>query len=221
LKYAAVAELVAGIPHTTPEKGLLLYDAVLRNRFSRCLELGFACGVGSSYIAAALDENNVGSLVSVDLPVARDRKPQAPDLLKRIGLSHRVSFVFHELGYNWYLMAAIEAGQRFDFCFLDGAHTWDVDGLAFALLDLVLVPGGMIVFDDLDWTYATSPTLANVPAPEQMRQTPGIRKVVELLVKPHPNFQWIEEKYGLGIACKRSKSEGPPAGSDCASKPPQ
>ena len=60
-----------------------------------------------------------------------------------------------------FLMRAIEAGHKYDFCFIDGAHTWDTDGFAFCLVDRMLRPGGWIIFDDLNWTHAHSPTLAN------------------------------------------------------------
>jgi predicted O-methyltransferase YrrM len=101
-------------------------------------------------------------------------------------------------------MDAIENNRKFDFCFLDGAHTWDVDGLAFTLVSKVLKPNGIIIFDDLDWCYARSPSMKNVQAPEQMRQTPGVRKIVELLVKPHPDFEWLGEFSDMGITKKIS-----------------
>ncbi|SHN64967.1 class I SAM-dependent methyltransferase [Erythrobacter sanguineus] len=200
MKFNEVSKLVAGIPHTTAEKGKVLYDIIIENKFINCLELGFACGVGASYISAALDENGRGRLTSVDTPAAKTRSPIANDLIKRVGLEAYSEFVFHELGYNWFLMDAIEKGSRFDFCFLDGAHTWDVDALAFTLVSKVLTPRGFIIFDDLDWTYASSPTMKNAPAPELMRKTAGVRKVVDLLVKPHREFEWLGEVAGMGIA---------------------
>ncbi|MBB1249812.1 class I SAM-dependent methyltransferase [Rhizobium sp. G21] len=180
MKFSDIASRVNGIPHTTVEKGRLIYETILENRLKNTLELGFACGVGSCYIAGALDELGEGSLVSVDMPNARDRVPTGPELSRSIGLDAYIQFVFHELGYNWFLMDAVAENKSFDFCFLDGAHTWDVDALAFYLTDLVLIPGGVIIFDDLDWCYAKSPTWGKVDAPELLRQTAGVRKVVEL-----------------------------------------
>jgi predicted O-methyltransferase YrrM len=203
MKLADVTAIVSGIPHATPAQGKIIYDSIYSNGFKSCIELGFAHGVGSSYIAAALDElGQGGRLTSIDLPFARDRNPAAPDVIARTGLAHYVDFIFHELGYNWYLMEAIEQQKRFDFCFLDGAHTWDVDALAFTLVDKLLLPGGLIIFDDLDWTYAASPTMSKVEAPEQMRRTAGIRKVVELLVKQNPGYRWLGEAQGMGAAQK-------------------
>lgn len=203
MKLTEISTLVKRIPHTGPEKGAVIYEAIRQNRFQSCLELGFACGAGSSYIAAALDENGGGRLTAVDMPVARERRPSGPELLDRVGLAGYVDFVFHELGYNWFLIDALESGTRYDFCFLDGAHTWDVDALAFLIVAKILKPGGIIIFDDLDWTYAKSPTMKDKPVPDRVRTTPAIRKIVELLVQPNADFEWLGEKEGLGLARRR------------------
>lgn len=194
---------LAGIPHTTPAKGRIIHNAVQASRFTKCLELGFASGVGSAYIAAALDNNGAGHLTSVDTKNALKRQPLASETLARLKLDHRVDLVFHEVSYTWFLMDALESKKTFDFCFLDGAHTWDVDGLAFFLVEKLLEPGGMIIFDDLDWTYAKSPTLSGIPAPEIVRTSAGVRKIFELLVKTHPNMINIREEEGMGIVEKR------------------
>jgi predicted O-methyltransferase YrrM len=201
--YGTLATALRGIPHTTAEKGLIIHNAVLKGKFKNCLELGFASGVGSSYIAGALDANRGGRLTSVDTKEALRRKPLASETLAKLQLEKYVELVFHEISYTWFLMDAIEKGKKFDFCFLDGAHTWDVDGLAFFLVEKVLSPGGMIIFDDLDWCYATSPTMKDVPAPELFRKTAGVRKIFELLVKQHPNMTNFREEHGMGIAEKR------------------
>ncbi|MGL5811605.1 MAG: hypothetical protein ACRCYQ_16820, partial [Nocardioides sp.] len=52
--------------------------------------------------------------------------------------------------------------------------------------------GAWVLFDDLDWTYATSPTLSQTELvrsmPEDERNTPQIGKVFELLVKQHSGY---------------------------------
>jgi predicted O-methyltransferase YrrM len=68
---------------------------------------------------------------------------------------------------------------RFDLCYLDGAHNWFVDGLAFFLVHRLLKPGGWIIFDDVDWTYESSPTLKDT---EDVRKMPEdrVEKVVQI-----------------------------------------
>lgn len=78
-------------------------------------------------------------------------------------------------------------GLRFDYVYIDGAHTWAVDGFAFLLCDMLLKPGGCIEFDDYHWTLRNSsldprrvPETAQFYPPDQIA-TPQVRDIVELL----------------------------------------
>ena len=198
---------LSGIPHTGPEKGAVLYRTVLERRCANCLELGFAHGVGTCYIAGALDELGRGSVVGVDLQSAERRQPRADELVAALGLQRWAELVFSASSYTWYLMERLEKRDRiFDFCFLDGSHHWEVDGLAVLLVERLLASGGMIVLDDLDWTYGASPTLRDTPRvrsmPERERTTPQVRKIFELLVRGNPTFVTVYEQNGWGFAVK-------------------
>ena len=78
----------------------------------------------------------------------------------------------------------------FDYIYLDGAHTWAIDALAFFVADLLLKPGGYIDFDDYSWTIDGSPTvnprvyprIREMYTDEQM-QTRQVASIVELLVR--------------------------------------
>ena len=65
----------------------------------------------------------------------------------------------------------------------------------------------MILFDDLDWTYAKSPSQKDSPhvkrKPEEEKTTPQVRKVFELLVKPHPSYHFFSENKGQGYTYKK------------------
>lgn len=91
--------------------------------------------------------------------------------------------------YCWSLRRVMveRPGLRFDYVYIDGAHTWAVDGFAFLLCDLLLKPGGFVEFDDYGWTLANSsldprrvPETALLHTPEQIA-TPQVRDIVELL----------------------------------------
>ncbi len=93
----------------------------------------------------------------------------------------------------------------FDFCFIDGAHTWETDGVAFFLVDKLLRGDRWILLDDLHWTVAGSPStkpgeLKNVP--DEEARTEQISKVYELLVRQHPWYRRFHELAGYGWAYK-------------------
>lgn len=157
------------------------------------LELGFCHGVSTCYLAAIVGSRG-GHVTAIDLADARDNEPNADQLLTTTGLSDAVTLHYEPTSYIWRLMKMLEESPepRFDLCYIDGAHSWAVDGFAFFLADRLLRPGGWIVFDDLRWTYATSPALHDSmfvrELPEDERLTPQIQRVYELLVKPHPSY---------------------------------
>ena len=209
---AEITEVVRGIPHMNPRNGERMFRFVLQQRFADCLELGFAHGVSSCYIAGALRQLRQGRLLSVDMEAAEARTPSIEQLVDRLQLRRYVDWIYEPRSYTWFLMRALEEGQQYDFCFIDGAHTWDTDGFAFCLVDRLLRPGGWIVFDDMDWTYATSPSLAQADwvkeKPPLEQTTKGVRKVFELLVDTHPAYVTHEED-GWGFAQKLPTSHAP------------
>ena len=55
--------------------------------------------------------------------------------------------------YNWSLSKLIETHPdlKFDYVFLDGAHTFSIDALTFFICKSMLNPGSYLDFDDYDW----------------------------------------------------------------------
>lgn len=181
---------------------------VLEHKPSAVIELGFRHGVSSCYIAAALDELGEGHLTTVDLSGARTATPNIEDLLETLGLRDLVTVHYEPTSYNWRLMRMLETEPppRFDLCYLDGAHNWYVDGLAFFLVDRLLEPNGWLILDDLDWRYASSPSLSGSPEtaalPQDEREAAHVRKIWELLVKPHPSYGEFSEEGSWAFARK-------------------
>lgn len=102
--------------------------------------------------------------------------------------------------YNWSLKNLIENSEqrtRFDYVYLDGAHSWAIDALTFFLCDLLLKPGGYIDFDDYDWRMRNSsldpakiPETAELYTDEQI-DSQQVKLIVDLLVKSNPNYEEI------------------------------
>ena len=203
VEFKLLAERLNNVPHTPPAWGKKLYEHVLDARPRRILELGFAHGVSLCYMAGALDELGQGKIIGVDLPVSSERSPRAEELLHELGLLDRVDITREPGGYLWALKMMLEADERpeFDFCFVDGSHDWRVDGYAFYLVDKVLRAGGWILFDDLDWTFASSPGGIRPEGwPDDMWHRPHMRDVFELLVMEHPSYTdfKIDDRWGWG-----------------------
>lgn len=215
MEFRKIAGYLKGIPHMSAKQGRVVYHFIKKNRIRNVLELGFAHGVSSCYMAAALDESGTGTVTAIDMdnPVVLEKEPNIYTLLERTGLQAYVRPILAP-SYIWELMRMIEeqtVGDRctpiFDFCYIDGAHTWKDDGFAFMLVDKLLNPGGWILFDDINWTYSKSPTLANKEwvkkLPEIERTTPQVKKVFDLLVRQHPDYRNCRIDGAWGWAQKR------------------
>lgn len=218
MRFEEISEILKDIPNMGKNQGKILYDFIGKEKIKNILELGFFHGTSTCYMAAALSQNGGGKITSIDQLSAKKLVPNIFDLMNKTKFNRIINPIFAEKSYTWELMKIIEANtfngrcrEIFDFCFIDGAHLWEPDGLAFFLIEKVLKPGGWILFDDLNWTLSKSPALRdselvkNMPFDEV--NTPQIKKVFELLVIQHPNFKNFRILNSWGWAQKKvSKS---------------
>jgi len=102
--------------------------------------------------------------------------------------------------YNWSLMRVLqEHGEGvFDYVFLDGAHTWAHDALAYAIADRLLAAGGYLDFDDYTWSLRHSPSMNPDAFPEieqlysdDQIEARQVALVVDLLVRPDARYEEI------------------------------
>jgi predicted O-methyltransferase YrrM len=194
------------VPYMSLDRANYLARFIGENGVKSILELGFAHGASTCYFAAMMERTNGEGVVTIDLASARHRRPNLVDLLARTGLSDQVKAYHEPTSYTWRLMKLLEQDPRpsFDFCYVDGEHTWSSDGLAFFLVDRLLRPGGWIVFDDLNWRHSASRAhhLKAQAMPEEERNTRQVSKVFDLLVKQHPQYHSFFEANGMGFAQK-------------------
>ncbi|MDP9294412.1 MAG: class I SAM-dependent methyltransferase, partial [Actinomycetota bacterium] len=201
MAFEDVARAVAGVPFMSPDQGRIVYDHVRAQRPDEVLELGTAHGVGAAYLAAGLAENGAGRLTTVDFAgAAYDPAPE--EVLERAGVAERVAVVREFSTYTWWLKEQVRARSDragnveplYDFVYLDGAKNWTIDGLAVVLVEKLLRPGGWLLLDDLDWTYAQDPGreatdgIVHRELSEPERTQPHLRAVFELIVAQHPSF---------------------------------
>jgi predicted O-methyltransferase YrrM len=205
----------------TEEQGRLIYDFVLRTKSAEILELGTGVGTSACYMAAALDELGAGRITTID------RNPDLPEWVRKSfgkadpALLRFVDIVTTTSSYNDALLPRIEAQTKngtcepcIDFCYIDGAHTWSDDGLAFFLADKLLKPGGWMLFDDMGWTIAGSAEASKEAWTQAMsaelRAMMQVTKVFDLLVAAHPSYDQLVKAGDWGWAQKKP-ADGAPA----------
>jgi len=204
-----VTQKLAGIKYMSEVQAIVLRDHIEDYDLSNILEIGFYQGKSTAYFAAILKERGKGHITTIDKISALRHDPGIEKNLETVGLSNHVTPIFCERSHTWELGKMVSSPNRpsFDLCYFDGGHTWDVTGFGFVLVDLLLKPGGWIIFDDLDWTIKKSPaaiennysSYRNYSADE--RSTPGVRMVFENLV-PARGYINTFEKMGWGFAQK-------------------
>jgi predicted O-methyltransferase YrrM len=204
MKFQEVDRVAHGVPYINPRNARKIYQFIVDNQAIRSvLELGFAHGTASCYLAAALDETG-GTWTCVDREEARHLfKPSIEDLLERAGLGSNVKIVREKTGYNWFLHDAIAANStdgvcepQYDLVIIDGPKNWTIDGAAFFLVDKLLKKDGWVIFDDYGWTYASAERdgssvtdgVAHRDLSDAEMTTAHIKEIFQLLVMQHPDY---------------------------------
>lgn len=163
----------------------------MRATGARCIaEIGIYRGDTSELLAEHLGGKGELHLFDFD-----HRVEQVISRLRRAGHTNVVGHSNSDKvmdSYNWSLMKVLHEHREplFDYVFLDGAHTWQLDALAFCLVDRLLKNGGHIDFDDYGWSMQKSPTMrpeANPVTAELYTQeqisTCHVRLIIDLLVR--------------------------------------
>lgn len=223
MDFETVAKLTRGVPVMGEREGRKLYDHVRQTKPTNVLEIGTAWGVSACYIAAALEENGHGRLTTVDHRDASYADPTADELFASTGLRRWINRVqISDSSYTWWLKGQIEdrtddAGNTmsmYDFCFLDGAHNWTIDGLAVYLVERLLNPGGWLLLDDVNWSYATNDEAVSLSPPSDKMfalssdeaQTPHVGAIVDVILKGHPAFAEIRLQDERWAWCRKDSS---------------
>jgi len=222
MDFETVAQHTRGVPVMGAREGRKLYDHVTRTKPDQVLEIGTAWGVSACYIAAALQANGHGRLTTVDHETARYSEPTADELFTATGLDPWIDRVrVRDSSYTWWLKGQIEdrtddSGNTqsvYDFCFLDGAHNWTIDGLTVFLVERLMNPGGWLLLDDVDWSYAGNEEEVSLAPPSdkmfamsvEEARTPHVGAIVDVIVKGHPAFGEIRLQDGRWAWCRKER----------------
>lgn len=216
--FSQVLEAVGNLPYIRRPNAKMLYDFIIKHDVRQVLEIGFAHGVTSCFIAAALQEIETSQsqaemqtrerpkLTSVDIiETGRDFSPSIEDLLGLLDLQEYVDVHWTQTGYHWFLHDEIRdqsvgsnvSRPKYDLAIIDCSKNWTLESSGFFLVDKLLKPGGTIIWDDYYWTYAKNgggrsskiPGVLYSSLTKDERETPHIREVVHLLAMQHPDYR--------------------------------
>lgn len=134
------------------DEAAFLERVVRESGVARTVEIGLAMGCSALAIAEGARSTPQAHHVIVD--PRQHARPLWDGIglhqLARAGFADRVEFVAEP---SYRALAALEAaGRRFDFAFIDGFHTFDYTLVDFFLVDRMLEVGGLVAFDDADWS---------------------------------------------------------------------
>lgn len=128
-----------------------------------------------------------------NIRAVRERLSGLPNKIRYFGNTEK----FND-SYNWALGKLVGESRGeplFDYCFLDGAHTFAVDALNYFLCDRLLRVGGFMDFDDYGWTIrGSSLDPAHVPAmamqyTDEQIDARQVRMIVNNLVRTDQRYR--------------------------------
>jgi predicted O-methyltransferase YrrM len=140
-----LAEAALGTSH--PDWGTLQFELVRELRPRVCLELGTSLGVSGAYVAAALQRNGEGRLVTMEL--SEFRAARARQHWDELGLD-AIEVVMGS--FDDTLEPTVERVGPIDFAFVDGDHQLGPTVRYTETILGQLADGGVILFDDIRWS---------------------------------------------------------------------
>ena len=175
--------------HISLEEGLFLQKVIREIRPRVSLEIGVAFGVSSMFICEALLETGAHKHICIDVGPLRkegsgelDRYGLGLLNLERCGYGYLIES--YELPSEFALPELLRRGQKVDFVFIDGWHTFDHCLLDFFYANRLLRVAGVVVFHDADG--------------------PPVKKAVRYVCR-YPAFRLLGET--SGAVCKPSEGE--------------
>jgi predicted O-methyltransferase YrrM len=134
---------------TPREQCIYLQDIIVQHGYKQSLEIGFAFGISALAIGEAI-VNNAGRHLVIDKYEYKIWGGHGVDLIRQAGFEGHIDFR-EDFCYE-VLPKLLEEGRQFDFAYIDSTKLFDWLMVDFFYIDKMMVPGGMIVFDDLKFS---------------------------------------------------------------------
>lgn len=130
-----------------PSEALFIYNFLKQTRITSTLEIGFAYGRSAAHIVSATQ-----SLHHVIDPFQQNYDNLGMKNMQHLGIDSLVKL--HPDFSHSVLPEMVNAGQKFDFIFIDGDHKFDGIFVDFYYADFLANEGGYILFHDT-WMRST------------------------------------------------------------------
>jgi predicted O-methyltransferase YrrM len=128
-------------------EGAFLHELVRSRPIRSSIEVGCGFGLSSAQICTALMDRPGARHLILDPFQTAVFKDAGVQLLRRIGVDF---FELIEKPSEIALPGLLAAGEKFDFCFIDGFHTFDHTLIDFYYLNRMLRVGGIMAIDDVN-----------------------------------------------------------------------
>jgi predicted O-methyltransferase YrrM len=166
--------------NTSYKQCVFLQSIIKENKLNKSIEIGFAFGTSTLAIAESIKENKGTKHVVIDKFENTVWGGHGLELLKKAELDNMADFK-EEYCYK-VLSEYIHNNEKFDFAYVDTTKQFDWILTDLFLLDKIIEPGGIIVFDDVAW--------------------PGIRKAMRFISRM-PHYKVIGQHPKNYISVKR------------------
>jgi caffeoyl-CoA O-methyltransferase len=177
--------------------GQLLYDIIIKNKYTKALDIGTSTGHAAIWIAWAMSKTG-GKLITVEIDESRHRT--ALENFKKAGLSE---YIDARLADAHELVPKLEG--PFDFVFSDADGDWYKN--YFDAVAPKLVVGGCFTTHDVSDSYVRQiKGLIKGLISDHRRGTSGADSYVDYL-KSLKNFETTFDYNGAGVSISYKKSE--------------
>ena len=149
------------------EEGEFLVKLIKEYKPKNTIEIGCAYGISSLFICSALEKTENPHHTIIDAYQRGYNKNIGLSNLKKAGINF---FELMEGLSEIVLPQLLSEGKKYDFCFIDGNHTFDHTLIDFFYLNRMIDIGGIIVIDDAGM--------------------PGINKLIRYILN-YPAYQQI------------------------------
>ena len=133
--------------HVSQEEGIFLQRMIRETMPKQSIEVGLAYGISALYICEAMAEVDAERHTIIDALQSTHYSGTGLANLKRAGFAPLVQF--YEEYSDVCLPRLYRDGQRVQFAFIDGQHTFDYVFVDFYFIDRMLDVGGVVVLDDI------------------------------------------------------------------------